>query len=153
MRVAASSRLPAALAAALVLSTPSYAQKKDSAPASIELSGALADANGPLAGKLVRAGPVDSKGNVLNIRGLSGPSAGQGLNPQSTTDAQGRFTVMVARTLFRGYPDDQVGLSAYTDLGGGRLSTSHESKVVRIDPKKDRIDAGRVVLEPLKSRR
>lgn len=141
------------MAAALAFSAPLHAQKKGSPATPIELAGVLADANGPLADKLVRVGPVDSKGNVLNIRGLSGPLAGQGLNPQSKTDAQGRFTVQVARTLFRGYPDDQVGLSAYTDLGGGRLSTSHESKVVRIDPKRDRIDVGRVVLEPLKSRR
>ena len=142
-------------AAALVLfaAGDAYAQKKPAAPTTFQLTGTLADASGPLANRLVRVGPLDSKGNVLNIRSLSGPTSGQGLNPQATTDAQGAFNVTVSRSIFRGYPDDKVGLSAYTDLGGGRLSTSHESAVVPVDAKKDKVDVGRVVLQPLKARR
>jgi len=136
----------------LLADSAAIAQKKDAPPATLELSGTLADAKGPLAGKVVRAGPVDAKGNVLNIRGLSGASAGKGINPQAITDARGHFTVTVARTLFRGYGDDKVGLSGYTDLGGGRMSSSHQSAVVSIDPKKDKVDVGRVVLQPLKAR-
>lgn len=141
-----------ACAAALALvGAAALAQKREAAPATLELSGVLADAKGPLANKVVRVGPVDAKGNVLNIRGLSGAATGKGLNPQATTDAEGRFNVTVARSLFRGYRDDQVGLSAYTDLGGGRMSTSHESATVGIDPKKDKVDAGRVMLAPLRA--
>ena len=146
---------PRAVALCLLigLATGAAAQKKDAPTITLELSGVLADAKGPLANKVVRVGPVDAKGNVLNIRGLSGASAGKGINPQATTDAQGRFLVTVARTLFRGYSDSQAGLSAYTDLGGGRMSSSHESAVIPIDPKKDKVDAGRVLLPPLKAKR
>jgi len=141
------------LVLALASTSPAVAQKIDVATATIEITGAVADPRGPLAHKLVRVGPVDAKGNVLHIRGLSGAKAGQGLNPQATTDAQGRFNVTVARTLFRGYGADKAGLSVYTDLGGGRLSSSHESAVVAIDPQKDKVDVGRVVLQLLKPRR
>ena len=72
------------------------------------------------------------------------------MNPQATTDSQGHFTVAVSRNLFRGYRDDAIGLAAYTDLGGGRMSTSHKSAAVKIDPKNDKVDVGRVVLPPLK---
>jgi hypothetical protein len=136
----------------LALAPAALAQKKEAAPATFELTGNLADAKGPLADKVVRVGPVDSKGNVLSIRSLTGSSAGQGVNPNAKTDAQGRFVLVVPRSLFRGYRDDQLGLSAYTDLGGGRMSSSHASAVVGIDAKKDKVDAGRVVLQPLKPR-
>ena len=137
---------------ALGISAEALAQKPAPVPQTFELKGVLADAKGPLANKVVRVGPVDAQGNVLNIRSLSPGTSGQGVNPQATTDAQGGFTLSVSRSLFRGYGDDQVGLSAYTDLGKGRMSTAHESAVVRIDPKKDKVDAGRVVLAPLKPR-
>ena len=143
------------LAALLVAAMPwaAVAQKKDAAPATIEVTGVIADAKGPLASKVVRVGPLDSNGNMLMIRSLTGPSSGQGMNPQATTDAQGHFTVVVSRNLFRGYRDDALGLAAYTDLGDGRMSTSHASTAVKIDPKKDKVDVGRVVLGPLKAQR
>ena len=142
------------LFAALLLAaaTLAPAQKKDAPPAAIEVTGVLADAKGALANKVVRVGPLDSKGNMLMIRSLTGATSGQGMNPQATTDAQGRFTVTVSRNLFRGYSDDALGLAAYTDLGGGRMSSSHESATVKFDPKQDKVDAGRVVLQPLKPR-
>jgi len=139
------------LAALLVALAPwvALAQKKDAAPATIEVTGVLADAKGPLAGKVVRVGPIDSSGNMLMIRSLSGPTSGQGVNPQATTDAQGHFTLSVSRNLFRGYRDDAIGLAAYTDLGNGRMSSSHQSATAKVDPKKDKVDVGRVVLSPL----
>ena len=136
----------------LAVAPAALAQKKEAAPATFELTGTLVDAKGPLADKVVRVGPLDSKGNVLNIRSLSGSSAGQGVNPNAKTDAQGRFTLGVPRSLFRGYAADQLGLSAYSDLGGGRMSSSHEAAVVKFDPKQPKVDAGRVVLSPLKPR-
>ena len=136
----------------LAIAPAAPAQKKEAAPATFVLTGTLVDAKGPLADKVVRVGPLDSKGNVLNIRSLSGSSAGQGVNPNAKTDAQGRFALVVPRSLFRGYRDDRLGLSAYTDLGGGRMSSSHESAVVTIDAKKEKVDVGRVVLQPLRPR-
>lgn len=119
----------------------------------LEISGIVVDARGPLANKVVRVGPVDANGRMLMIRGLSGARSGQGLNPQSTTDAQGRFKVVVSRNLLRGYAAGAIGIAAYTDLGGGRMSTSHRNAVVKIDPAGDRVDAGRVLLQPLTASR
>lgn len=136
----------------VAVATVAAAQKKEAPPATLEVSGVLADAKGPLANKVVRVGPLDANGNMLMIRSLSGATSGQGMNPQATTDAQGHFTVVVSRNLFRGYRADALGIAAYTDLGGGRMSTSHESTAVKIDPKQDKVDAGRVVLPPLKRR-
>ncbi len=135
----------------LVAAAVAPAQKKDATAPMLEISGVLADANGPLAGKVVRVGPLDANGNMLMIRSLAG-SSGPGTNPQATTDAQGRFSVTVARSFFRGSSDGGLGLAAYTDLGGGRMSTSHENAVVKLDTKKDKVDVGRVVLQPLKPR-
>lgn len=139
------------LAAATVVSAQKApAPKKDAAPPpTIELTGVLADAKGPLANKIVRVGPTDAQGNMLAIRGL-GASSGQGTDPQATTDAQGRFTVAVARSFFRNQADDAIGLRASTDIGAGRMSTSHAPAVVRFDSRKDKVDLGRVVLQPLK---
>ena len=131
------------------------AQKKEPAkkpatqPATIEVTGSLADARGPLANMIVRVGPTDAQGNMLAIRGL-GASSAQGTDPQATTDAQGRFSVTVARSFFRNQPDDAIGLRASTDMGGGRMSTSHAPAVVRFDSSKDKVDVGRVVLQPLR---
>ena len=139
----------AALALGVATAT---AQPKPAAPATFEVTGVLADAKGPLANKVVRIGPLDAKGNMLVIRSLNSGSSMTGLNPQATTDAQGRFTVTVARKLFQGYRGGEMGLAAYTDIGGGRMSSSHESAVVPFDAKKEKVDAGRVVLQPLKPR-
>ena len=141
--------LVAACAALAVLAAPvASAQKKDAPPATLEISGVLADAKGPLANKIVRVGPTDAQGNMLAIRGL-GASSGQGTDPQATTDAQGRFTVAVARSFFRNQADDAIGLRASTEIGAGRMSTSHAPAVVRFDSRKDKVDLGRVVLQPL----
>jgi hypothetical protein len=140
-------------ALALAAAPVAIAQPKAASADVFELTGVLADAKGPLADKVVRVGPLDSKGNVLNIRSLSGSAAGQGVNPNAKTDAQGRFSLVVPRSLFRGYATDQLGLSAYSDLGGGRMSSSHEAATVKFDPAQPKVDAGRVVLSPLKARR
>ena len=124
------------------------AQKKDP-PATFEMTGIVADAKGPIANQIVRVGPLDAQGNMLGVRSLTGPS-GQGMNLQATTDAQGRFAVTVARSLFPGTGEQSLGLRAYTDLGGGRMSTTYQVAIVKFDPKKDKVDAGRVVLQPLK---
>jgi hypothetical protein len=127
------------------------AQKKEPAPQpTFEVTGVLADAKGPLANKIVRVGPLDAQGNMLAIRNLGSGSAGT--EGHSTSDAQGRFTVTVARSFFRNSPDDSIGLRVSTDVGGGRMSTAHETAVVRIDSTRDKVDAGRVVLQPLKAR-
>ena len=136
------------LAMALVLSAGAFAQKGAPA-ATFELTGIVADAKGPLGGKVVRVGPLDDKGNMLRMRNLS---TGQSLNPQATSDAQGRFAIRVDRSMFRGLREDRLGLTVYTDLGGGRLATSHETASVPIDPKKEKMDAGRVTLGALKAR-
>ena len=136
---------------ALVVCASALAQKKDPPPATFEVTGIAADAKGPLANQIVRVGPLDAQGNMLGVRSLSGPS-GQGMNLQVPTDAQGRFTVTVARSLFPGSGEQSLGLRAYTDMGGGRMSTSYEVAIVKFDPKKDKVDAGRVVLQPLKPR-
>jgi hypothetical protein len=147
-----------ALAALLVtVATAAGAQKKEAAPKkepppapTFELSGVLADAKGPLANKIVRVGPVDAQGNMLAIRNLG--SGGQGADGQATTDPQGRFTIVVARSFFRSQEGDAVGIRASTDIGGGRMSTAHGVAVVKFDSRKDKVDVGRVVLEPLKAR-
>ena len=143
---------PSLLAALALGAGVAGAQDRAPSPGAFALAGVLADAKGPLANKVVRVGPLDAKGNVLNIRSLTGASAGTGLNPQATTDAHGRFSVTVARSMFRGYREDALGLNAYTDLGGGRMSSAHEAAVLKIDPTKDKVDAGRIVIAPLKPR-
>lgn len=130
------------------------AQKKPAeptAPATFVVSGSVADSKGPLAGKVVRVGPLDAAGNLLSVRSLSGPS-GQGMSLEATSDPQGRFSLTVARSLFPGAGEQSLGLRAYTDLGGGRMSTTYEVSVVKFDPKQDKVDVGRVVMQPLKAR-
>jgi hypothetical protein len=140
------------------VATAVLAQKKEAAPApkkeaaaakTFELAGTLADAKGPLAGKIVRVGPVDAQGNMLAIRNLGG---GQGAEGQSVTDAQGRFTIVVGRSFFRNQDGDSIGIRASTDIGGGRMSTAHGVAVVKFDSRKDKVDLGRIVLETLKAR-
>lgn len=144
-------RRPELLVAAVlaVVATVAAAQKKEAPVPTLEVSGILADAKGPLAKKVVRVGPVDSKGQMLMIRSLN---EGHRVNPEGQTDAAGRFTVTVSRNLFRGYTTDAIGLAAYTDLGGGRMSTSHQPAILKVDATKDRVDVGRVVLQPFKPR-
>jgi hypothetical protein len=125
------------------------AQKKDVPLPTFEVTGVVADAKGPIANRIVRVGPLDAQGNMLSVRSLSGPS-GQGMNLQATSDAEGRFSVTVARSLFPGSGEQSLGLRAYTDLGDGRISTSYAVAIVKFDPKKDKVDAGRVVLQPLR---
>ena len=141
------------LAAMLVAAAGiSLAQKKDPAPSpTIEVTGVLADAKGPLANKIVRVGPLDAQGNMLAIRGL-GASSGQGTDPQATSDAQGRFSIVVARSFFRNQADDSIGIRVSTDIGGGRMSTAHKIAVARFDSRLQKADVGRVVLEPLGAR-
>ena len=88
---------------------------------------------------------------MLAIRSIGG-TGGKGTDGQANTDAQGRFTITVARSFFRNQADDKLGLRASKDIGGGRMSTSHEVAVVKIDSRQDKVDAGRVVLQPLKAR-
>ena len=127
------------------------AQKKEAGPPpTIELTGVLADAKGPLANKIVRVGPLDAQGNMLAIRNLGSGSAGA--DGQVTTDAQGRFAIKVGRSFFRNVADDSLGVRVSTDVGGGRMTTAHETAVVRFDSTRDQVDAGRVVLQPLKPR-
>lgn len=141
-------QLMAALLACVA--TAVMAQKKEAAAAAtFELTGTLADAKGPLAGKIVRVGPVDAQGNMLGIRNLGG---GQGADGQSMTDAQGRFTLVVGRSFFRNQDGDSIGIRVSTDMGAGRMSTAHAVAVVKFDSRKDKVDVGRIVLEPLKAR-
>jgi hypothetical protein len=146
-------RVARGIVAALFLAAActATAQKKEAAPATFDVKGIVADANGPLASKVVRVGPLDAQGNLLSVRTLSGPS-GQGMNLQAPTDAQGRFSVTVARSLFPGAGEQSLGLRAYTDLGDGRMSTTYEVAIVKFDPKKGNVDLGRVVMQPLKPR-
>jgi hypothetical protein len=140
------------LAAMLVAAASAgLAQKKAPAPSpTFEITGTLADAHGPLGNKIVRVGPVDAQGNMLAIRNLGTGSAGA--DGMVTSDAQGRFSITVARSFFRNSAGDSLGLRVSTDMGGGRMSTAHETAIVRIDSTKDKVDAGRVVLQPLKPR-
>ena len=138
------------LAALALGAVPATAQEKAPASDAFELTGVMADAKGPLAGRVVTVSPLDSKGNPLRIRGLSGATAGQGLNPRTTTDAAGRFTLQVPRSLFRGYRDGEAGVGASEDLGGGRFSIAHETAIVKLDTKQSKVDLGRVTLQLLK---
>ena len=141
------------LAAMLVAAASiALAQKKDAAaPPTIEVTGVLADAKGPLANKIVRVGPLDAQGNILAIRGL-GASSGQGTDPQATSDAQGRFSIVVARSFFRNQAGDSIGVRVSTDIGGGRMSTAHKVAVARFDSRLQKVELGRLVLEPLGAR-
>jgi len=139
-------------ALALVACAGAIAQKKEPAPKpTFEVTGVLTDASGVLANKIVRVGPVDAQGNMLAIRNLGSGSAGA--DGMATTDAQGRFAIVVGRSFFRNSADDSLGLRVSTDVGGGRMSTAHETAVIRIDSTKDKVDAGRVVMRPLKATR
>ena len=138
------------LAALALGAIPATAQEKAPPSDAFELTGVMADAKGPLAGRIVTVSPLDSKGNPLRIRGLSGATSGQGLNPQATTDAAGKFTLQVPRSLFRGYSDSEAGVGASEDLGGGRFAIAHETAIVKLDTKQPRVDLGRVTLLPLK---
>ena len=141
------------LAALLVaVASVGLAQKKAPAPtpsSTIEVTGIVADAKGALANKIVRVGPLDSQGNMLGIRILSG--SGQG-SEHATSDAQGRFSITVGRSFFRSKADDSIGLRVSTDIGGGRMSTAHKVAVTRFDSRREKADLGRVVLEPLGAR-
>ena len=138
------------LAAMLIaVASVAVAQKKEPVPKpTFEVTGVIADATGPLANKIVRVGPLDAQGNMLGIRNLGTGSAGA--DGMATSDAQGRFSITVGRSFFRNKADDSLGLRVSTDVGGGRMSTAHATAVVRIDSTQDKVDAGRVVLQPLK---
>jgi hypothetical protein len=71
------------------------------------------------------------------------------INPKATTNAQGRFTVTVPRSLFKGYKAGQLSLGVYQDVGGGSLSSSLDPAVVSFADDATTIDAGNLVLKPM----
>jgi len=65
----ASRRRGLLVAAVLALAASDVgAQKKEATVPTLEVSGVLADARGPLAKKVVRVGPVDAKGQMLILK-------------------------------------------------------------------------------------
>lgn len=105
---------------------------------SFVIKGVAADANGPLAGKVVVVMPIEEgRGPVIRYRGASAtlgteeiigasteqwtyrykftpdPRFGQLLNPQTTTDAKGAFSATVPRSLFKEHPECAYGCATF----------------------------------------
>jgi hypothetical protein len=83
------------------------------------------------------------------------PDGGPGLNPQTTTDASGGFTVIVPRSLFRESPDCRSGCAGYKagELGLGvfdGLVSSYEIVMIKYGVDAPDVDVGRLVLKPVR---
>jgi hypothetical protein len=78
---------------------------------------------------------------------------GKRLNPQTTTDARGAFSVAVPHTLFIEAPGCAYNCSTFKTGALGiavfdGLVSAFEVKVINYDPSASTVDAGRVVFEP-----
>ncbi|MBZ5534574.1 MAG: hypothetical protein LAO31_01355 [Acidobacteriia bacterium] len=80
---------------------------------------------------------------------------GPRLNPQTTTDAKGTFSVNVPRNLFKETPDCAHGCTGYKagELGLGvfnGLLTSSEIEIIKYDVNASTVDVGRIVFKPVR---
>jgi len=148
------------LASSAVGAETSQATGTGAPPDSFLLKGVVADAKGPLANRVVIVSPIDAKtGEAPTRYTIVGGQPGPMMNPKTTTDAEGAFSVSVPRSLFKDPPDcfncsgwktGELSLAVYTDKGGGSFSTSLKAAIVKYDEKAATVDAGRLVLEPLR---
>jgi hypothetical protein len=128
--------------------------------AAFVLQGSVADASGPLAGKIVIVSPIDSRsGRGVTRYSIVNGAPGPMMNPKTTTDAQGVFSLTVPRSLFQeppgcavnctAYEAGRLSLGVYDDAGGGSYRSSLQAAIVEFDEQAARVDAGRLVLQPL----
>lgn len=142
------------------------------------VKGIVADAKGPLGNKTVIVMPLDASGQpvtrqpganaTLRLDGrkpansekwsyyytiISDSRLGSMLNPRTTTNARGAFSVRVPRELFNdppgcvtctGYKAGEIGLGVFTG------NVSHfEIEKIKFDEKASTVDLGRVVFKPV----
>jgi hypothetical protein len=81
---------------------------------------------------------------------------GPRLNPQTTTDAKGAFSVNVPKSLFKvapgcvsgctGYKAGELGLAVFDGL-----RSSFETEIVKYDVNASTVDVGRLVFKPVRA--
>lgn len=144
-------RVFAAVAALVVLAAyPAAGAVAKQGTGTFVVAGAVADQKGPLAGHTVVVSPIDENdGKPLNVFVPVGDGRMVSINPKTTTDAEGRFTITVPRSLFKGYKAGQLSLGVYQDVGGGSLSSSLDPAVVSFGDDATTIDVGKLILKPL----
>lgn len=155
-------------------------QSSSSSEDSFVIKGVAADTKGPLGGKVVLVMPIDASNGkpVIRYRGARATlgtertrgaategwtfrykdapdddRTGKRLNPQTTTDAKGAFSVTVPRNLLVETPGCKYGCATFkTDALGiavfDGLVSAFEVKTINYDPSASTVDAGRVVFEP-----
>jgi hypothetical protein len=133
------------------------------------IKGVAADANGPLAGKVLIVMPISEEGKPVTLQSgahatlsldgtrnakthrwrytyriIGDPGLGPRLNPQTTTNAKGAFSVSVPRALFKGYRTGQLGLGVFVGL-----VSSFETEVIKYDVNAPTVHVGRLVFKPV----
>jgi len=145
------------------------------------IKGVVADANGPLTGKVLLVMPISAAHGkpVIRQSGASAtlgvdsarksardnwtytyrivddPQLGPRLNPQTTTDAKGAFSVNVPRSLFKEPPGCISGCPGYKagELSLGvfdGLVSCFETEIIKYDVGASTVDVGRLVLKPVR---
>jgi hypothetical protein len=144
------------------------------------IEGVAADFNGPLTGKVLLVMPISSGhgkpvirqprvSSTLGVHSarqsatdkwthtyeiLVDAQHGPQLNPQTTTDAKGAFSLIVPRSLFKDPPGCVSGCSGYKagelSLGvfDGRVSP-FEPEIIKYDVDASIVDAGQLVFKPV----
>jgi hypothetical protein len=72
------------------------------------------------------------------------PRLGEWLNPQTTTDAEGAFSVSVPKDLFKRFKAGELGLGVFN----GTVSP-FEPEIVKYDVKAATVEMGRLVFKPM----
>jgi hypothetical protein len=157
------------------------AQTKNTPADAFVIKGVVADANGPLTGKVLIVMPIDAKHGKPVMRQLGARATlgvdstrksatdkwtytyriaddarlGPRLNPQTTTDAKGAFSLNVPRSLFKETPGCAYGCTEYKagELGLGvfdGLVSSFEIEIVKYDVNAPTVDVGRLVFKPVR---
>lgn len=163
----------------LAPSAPAMGQSSSTSADTFVIRGVAADAHGPLGSKIVLVMPIDARDGKAVVRYPGARKTfgtertrgaatekwtfrykdepddartGQRLNPRTTTDAKGAFSVAVPRSLFMETPGCAYGCATFkTGVLGlavfdGPVS-AFEVKTINYDPSASSFDAGRIVFE------
>jgi hypothetical protein len=160
------------LAATLLTWGTVGAQTTAAPPDTLLIKGIVADANGPLARKVLIVMPIDptedrpvtlqaGAHSTLRMDGykkpkedkwtysytiVGDPQLGPRLNPKTTTDAKGSFSVRVPRDLFKRFKPGVLSLGVFDGL-----VSSYEPEIIKYDDKAATIDVGQLVFRPVRN--
>ena len=154
-----------------LLALRTVAAQTNNTPAdAVLIKGVVADANGPLTGKVLIVMPIAEECKPVTLhsgahatlsmdgaqnpkthkwtytyRIIGDPRLGPRLNPQTTTDAKGAFSVSVPKALFKGYRAGELSLGVFDGL-----VSSFETEAIKYDVNAPTVHLGRLVFKPVR---